>query len=387
MRSLAILMFAEIGAMSLWFISAAILPSMLLEADVSTIRQAALSSGVQAGFVIGALLSAFLGLADRYDPRHVFAVAAIIAAGTNLVLIWVIPGGNLAIMMRFLTGAALAGVYPVGMKIVVGWSVKDRGLWVGTMVGALTLGSALPHLFSFLGGANWRIVIVVASIAAASSGIACLATKLGPHHSKSLRFDPRQVLEAWTNKRVRYAYLGYFGHMWELYAMWAWIGAISLASYLPTLAPVDAQNFSTLTAFFAIAAGAPVCIVAGSFADKFGKENVAIASMVFSGTFAVLAALAFGGPVWVSFVLFVLWGIAIIPDSALFSALVADAAPADQVGSLMTLQTAIGFALTFLTVQVTPLVATSFGWPLVLVILSLGPVGGVVAMARLRRLN
>lgn len=380
-------MLAEIGAMSLWFISAAILPSMLQEVDVTTFRQAALSSGVQAGFVIGALASAFLGLSDRYDPRHVFAISALFAAAANIFLVWSIPGGNFAIFLRFLTGAALAGVYPVGMKIVVGWGVKDRGLLVGTMVGALTLGSALPHLFSFLGGPDWRVVVMVASAVAAVAGLASLWISLGPHHSNSLRFDPGAVLQAWTNKRVRYAYFGYFGHMWELYAMWAWIGAISLAAYAPNLAPQSAQSASVLTAFVAIAAGAPACLIAGSLADKFGKEDVAIASMVLSGSFAILAALAFGGPVWLCFVLFVLWGITIIPDSALFSALVADAAPADQVGSLMTLQTALGFALTFLTVQATPVVASLASWPVVLVLMSSGPLGGVYAMVKLRRFN
>jgi MFS family permease len=386
-RSITILMLAEIGAMALWFISAAVLPAMLLEADVSTTRQAALSSGVQAGFVVGAMVSAFFGLSDRYDPRRVFAICAIAAAAANLALVWTVPGGNPAILMRFITGAALAGVYPVGMKIVVGWSRNNRGLLVGTMVGALTLGSALPHLFSFFGGTNWRVIILIASATSCLAGLACLWTHLGPYHSKSLRFDPRSVLQAWTNKRVRYAYLGYFGHMWELYAMWAWIGAISLASYSPHLQPLAAQNFSTLTAFIAIAAGAPVCIIAGSLADRLGKEKIAIISMVMSGSCALLAALTFGGPVWISFFLFVLWGIAIIPDSALFSALVADAAPPEHVGSLMTLQTAIGFALTFFTVQLTPVVAIGLGWPTVLVLLALGPAVGIYAMMCLRRLS
>ena len=259
-RSLAILMLAEFGAMSLWFISAAILPAMVAETAISPVRQAALSSGVQAGFVIGALLSAFLGLADRYDPRHVFTVSVFIAAAANLMLLWVVPGGDLAIAMRFLTGAALAGVYPVGMKIVVGWGLKDRGLLVGAVVGALTLGSAMPHLISLLGGADWRITVIIASAIATAAGVAVLFAKLGPHHSNASKFDPKAVLQAWTNKRVRYAFFGYFGHMWELYAMWAWIGSIALASYSQTMDVSAAQRFASLTAFIAITAGAPVCV-------------------------------------------------------------------------------------------------------------------------------
>ena len=383
-RSLAILMLAEFGAMSLWFISAAILPAMVAEAAISPVRQAALSSGVQAGFVIGALLSAVVGLADRFDPRRVFTVSVFIAAVANLMLLWVVPGGDMAIAMRFLTGAALAGVYPVGMKIVVGWGLKDRGLLVGAVVGALTLGSAMPHLISLLGGADWRITVIAASVIATLAGVAVPFAKLGPHHSSSSKFDPKAVLQAWTNKRVRYAFFGYFGHMWELYAMWAWIGAIALASYSQTMDVTAAQRFATLTAAIAIAAGAPFCVAGGLLADRFGKAEVAIGSLVLSGLFAVLCAATFGGPVWISFTLFILWGIAIIPDSALFSAIVADVAPPDQVGSLMTLQTAFGFTLTFVTVQATPVIASSIGWPFAMVLMSFGPLFGIASMQSLR---
>jgi len=216
-RTLFLLLLAQVSALSLWFVSSAILPDMLREAAVTPFRQAALSSGVQVGFVIGALASAVLGLADRYDPRRVFAGA-------------------------------------------------------------------------------------------------------------------------------------------------------------------------TITAFIAIGAGAPACVLAGYAADRLGKAEVAMVAMAVSGGCALLAALAFGGPVWVMFVVLVAWGISIVPDSALFSALIADAAPPEHAGSLMTLQTALGFALTFLTVQATPVLAASIGWPLVLALMALGPMAGIAAMARLRRL-
>ncbi|MCB1522047.1 MAG: MFS transporter [Hyphomicrobiaceae bacterium] len=380
-------MVAEVAAMSLWFVSAAILPDMLREAAISPFRQAALSSSVQAGFVVGALTSAILGLADRYDPRRVFALSAIGAGLANAVLLVTAPGSSLAIAARFATGALLAGVYPVGMKIAVGWGREDRGFLVGALVGALTLGSASPHLIALFGGADWRPTVLIASAGAIAAGLLCLFVTIGPHHAISRRFDPRIVQSAWTNRRVRLAYAGYLGHMWELYAMWAWIAAATAASYAVTVPAATAETLAKLTAFLAIAGGGLACAVAGSFADRIGKAEVTIIAMTVSGTAAVLTALSFGGPVWITFVIAIVWGIAIVPDSAQFSAIVADSAPPDQAGSMMTLQTALGFALTFVTVQVTPVLAASFGWPIVLALLAIGPAFGIPAMLRLRNMT
>lgn len=370
--------------MSLWFVSSAVLPDMIREVDISGMRQAALSSSVQAGFVVGALIVAFFGLADRYDPRRVFALSAVLAGIVNFTLVLSSPGSGLAIIARFLTGALLAGVYPVGMKIMVGWGQKDRGFLVGALIAALTLGSAFPHLLSLAGGANWRLIIVVVSVAAAAGGLLCLLVGLGPHHSIAPRFNPRTIASAWTNRRVRLAYAGYLGHMWELYAMWAWVGLATATSYAVTMPMEEAVRLSTITAFAAIAAGAVASILAGLVADRIGKAEVAIIAMIISGLSALAAALSFGGPAWLTLIIVVIWGISIIPDSAQFSALVADFAPPDQAGSLMTFQTALGFALTIVTVQTTPMLASAFGWPTVLAGLALGPFFGVVAMMRLR---
>lgn len=386
-RSITLLLVAEVAAMSLWFVSAAVLPDMLREAALSPFRQAALSSGVQAGFVVGALASAVLGLADRFDPRRVFALSAVGAAIANAAILAAEPGGAVAIVARVLTGALLAGVYPVGMKIAVGWGQKDRGFLVGALVGALTLGSALPHLIALAGGADWRVTVAAASLAAAGAGLLCLAVSLGPHHSRAARFDPRAIATAWTNRRVRLAYAGYLGHMWELYAMWAWIAAATAASYGATLAAPEAERLAKVTAFVAIGAGGIACAVAGLIADRIGKANVAILAMALSGTSALAAGATFGGPVWLTFAIVVVWGISVIPDSAQFSALVADAAPPDQAGSLMTFQTALGFALTFATVQATPVLASALGWAVVLAGLALGPAFGIVAMVRLRAIS
>lgn len=372
--------------MSLWFVSSAILPDMIREAEISGIRQAALSSGVQAGFVVGALLVAFFGLADRFDPRRIFAASAIVAGLINFILVLTPPGSGLAIVARILTGALLAGVYPVGMKIMVGWGQKDRGFLVGALIAALTLGSAFPHLLALAGGANWRATVIAVSLASIIGGCLCLWVALGPYHSVAPRFNPQTIASAWTNRHVRLAYAGYLGHMWELYAMWAWIGLATATSYAATMPMDDAVWLATITAFTAIAAGAVASILAGLAADRIGKAEVAIIAMVVSGLSALAAALTFGGPAWLTLVVVVVWGMSIIPDSAQFSALVADHSEPDQAGSLMTFQTALGFALTIVTVQVTPMLADVFGWPIVLAGLALGPLFGVVAMLRLRAL-
>lgn len=386
-RSVCFLLLAEVAAMSLWFVSAAILPEMTKLASLSQFQEAALSSGVQAGFVIGALFLAIVGLPDRIDPRIVFAVSAIAAGLVNLALLVVDPASQLAIAARVATGALLAGVYPVGMKIIVGWGVNDRGFLVGALTSALALGSASPHLIALVGGAEWKLTVIVTSVAALISGLLCFGISLGPHHAKASRFDPSVIPTAWRNRRVRLAYAGYLGHMFEMFAMWAWIGAAAAVSYAVTMSSDEARDLAKLTAFAAVGVSSVTCVAAGYYADRWGKAEIAIVAMITSGLAAILTGLTFGGPAWITFAIIVVWGLSVAPDSAQFSALVADAAPPDQVGSLLTLQTALGFALTILTVQLTPLVASVVGWPVVLGGLAIGPLFGVVAMQKLRRID
>ncbi len=384
--SITTLVVAQVAVLSLWFVSAAILPAMQAEQAMSPFRQAALSSAVQAGFVIGALVSALSGLADRFDPRRVIASAALLAALANILLLVAPIGSLLAIALRLITGALLALVYPVGMKIAVGWGQKDRGFLVSLLIAGLTLGSAMPHLFAAVGAENWRLTVILASAAAAFGGLSMLVAGLGPFHSKAQRFRFDDVFLAWRDRRIRLAIAGYLGHMWELYAMWAWIGVFTLASYSIHLAEPQALRLATWTAFATIALGGLASAIAGPLADRIGKGRVAIYAMMGSATAAVLTALTFGGPVWLTLLALLFWGFTIVPDSAQFSALVADYAPADKVGSLMTLQTALGFGLTVFVVQAIPWVAEGLGWSTTLLILALGPLYGIWAMLRLATL-
>ena len=385
-KSITILVLAQVSALSLWFISAAVLPDMLRENEISNIAQAALSSAVAAGFVTGALISALFGLSDRIDPRHLFSGCAVIAAVSGYALLLLEPGGAASVTMRFVTGMMLAGVYPVGMKIAVGWGEKDRGLLVGVLVGALTFGSASPHLVAWLGGAEWRVTIMIVSSLTLISGLLILFCGLGPFHARSPAFEVSSISEAWTNKRVRYAYFGYFGHMWELYAMWAWIGAAVFVSYRVSMPEPDALSLSKLTSFLAIGLGSLTCFAGGWLADRIGKAQVTIIAMSVSGLAALATAATFGGPPWLTLVCVIIWGVAIIPDSPQFSALVADGSPPKIAGSLMTFQTAIGFALTIFTVQITPMAVSLTSWPTVMVIMAAGPAFGIWFMRKLKKL-
>lgn len=384
-RSLVLLLFAQVAVLSLWFSAASILPALAAANDLNVAALAGLSAATQVGFVAGALALAVSGLPDRVRPQRLFAVFAVVAASANLTLFIFPPEGLVALISRGVVGFALAGVYPVGLKIAVGWSVKRRGLIASLLVGALTLGSASPHLAVYLGGVDWQLTLMVTSSAGVLGAVAILFCDVGPYHQRAAQFDPRAIMAAWHNKPVRYAFFGYFGHMWELYAFWAWVGvAAGVAAKGRT---EDPTLYGSIVAFLAIGLGAVACIPAGFMADRYGKARVARIAMILSAVCGVLAAVTFGGSLmWFTIVL-VMWGISIIPDSAQFSALVADHAPPARVGSLMTLQTAFGFALTVITVQFLPKFVEITSWPVAFLVLALGPALGIYAMRFFKQKN
>jgi MFS family permease len=382
--SVTVLILTQVAVLSLWFSAAAVLPDMAREAGLSAARLAWLSTAVQLGFAGGALVYALLGFADRFDPRRVFMISALAAAAANLGLLAVPIGGWQAVALRGFTGAAMAGVYPVGMKIATGWGKSDRALLIGLLVGALTIGSASPHLISAIGGAEWRLTIWASTALAAAGGCAVLMVGLGPHHARAPRLDLSAIALTWTDRRIRLAVIGYIGHMWELYAFWAWVAVFASGSFALAGAP-DAGGLGKLTAFAAIALGGLACVPAGWWADRLGRARVAQLCLIASGGAALASAALYGGPVWPMIAVLILWGITIVPDSALYSTLVADAAPPERAGSLLTIQNAAGFLLTALTVQAAPALAATIGWAWVLAIMSLGPAIGIRAMHLLMR--
>lgn len=404
---LAWLSICNLLAMTLWFSVSAVSPALKTAWDLSPLEQAWLTISVQLGFAAGALGSAVWNLADRWPAPRLLAITALggtllnasIALGISNEFASTTPGFVSVLLLRAATGAMLAGVYPVGMKLMATWFRRGRGLAIGVMVGALTIGSATPHLLRALPldkiaaaiwpgeqaslPETWRLVLLAASccsLFAAFMGI--LFLKSGPWLPGAAKFDWSYFLRMWQDEPLRRANLGYLGHMFELYAMWTWAPQLLRDAYERS---GQSPTAAALAAFATVAIGSIGCVAAGLLADRRGRCLTAILSLLVSGGCALAAGSLTPWPAILT-VVCLLWGVSVIADSAQFSAAVSELADPRYVGTALTMQTCVGFLLTTVTIAALPLLQQSLGWPLATAILAAGPLVGIWQMARLRLL-
>ena len=386
-RVLLVLAGAELLAMAPWFSASAVSPALSRIWALSPITTAWLTISVQLGFVVGALVSATLILADRLSARRLILGSTLLAALATLGVA-AAPGVGVAIACRIITGAALAGVYPPGMKIAAGWFKEGRGLAIGILVGALTLGSASPHLVRWAVSPDaWRIVLIVAALSAVIGGLLILLIPNdGPFAAPSPPFSLAAAPRLLKDRGVVLANLGYLGHMWELYAMWTWMAVFVAASeHARRSDQSDVTGLAALVTFAVVGSGALGCWLGGRYGDRWGRSLVTSVSMLVSGSCSLAVGLLFGSSLLALVPLLLIWGISVVADSAQFSAAVSELAPPEYVGTALTIQTSLGFLLTCATIYLLPTVAAGVGWRWSMSVLAIGPALGIWAMLTLRR--
>lgn len=430
--TLVLLSIAELMGMSLWFTASALSPDLAAQWGLSEGQVGWLTTVVQLGFVAGTAVAAFLNLADIFPAARYFAVSALLGAAVNATVL-LAPGYGSALVLRFLTGFFLAGVYPPAMKMIATWFRDARGFAIGTIVGALTVGKAVPYLLTSVEGGGAALVLVGASVACAASGLLVLGTyRDGPYGFERRPFSWQLAGVVLRHRETRLAIAGYLGHMWELYPMWATItlffgdyfaggGGVAVAasgligeagsytgaagdglvgtgagsavgaaagSVAGTAAGgLSAAGLVGVAGFGAIAIGGVGAVMAGTWADRLGRERVTIWAMAVSGACAAVMGWLLAAPLWLVLAIAAVWGFSIVADSAQFSAVVTEVAPRHAVGTALTLQTSLGFLLTAGTIWMTVELETRYGWRVAFGALALGPWAGIVAMRRLQRLR
>lgn len=383
---LALLSVAELLGMSPWFAGSAVAPQLVVRWALSEAQVGGLSTAVQLGFVVGTAFAALLNLADVIPARRYFTWAAVAAAVANASLAWS-PDYATALAMRAFTGLCLAGVYPPAMKMAATWFRARRGLAVGAVVGALTVGKAMPYLWRVVPDASVETVVFASSAAAATAALlVALFWQDGPFAFPSRRFSWGLVGEVFAAPRWRLATGGYLGHMAELYAYWTWIPAFVAASAVAWAGDPNAARAPWVGAlsFGTIAVGGIGCLWGGLVSDRVGRERLVIVAMAVSGLCALAIGFAFGRTPWLLAPLALAWGFFVIADSAQFSVLVTESVPPHAVGTALTVQVCLGFLLTTVTIQMIPPLVAWAGWRAAFALLAVGPAVGILSIRRLQ---
>ena len=380
---LVLLTIALVLGISTWFSATAVVPQLTDAWTLSSTGRAWLTISVILGFVAGALFSSALNVADRVRPQVVMLVGAVGAGIANLGLIWA-DGVELGVLLRLVTGFFLAGVYPPSFKLISTWFRKGRGMALGVLAAGIILGNATPHLANALGGIDWQSVIYATSAMSVAGGVVAFLVEDGPFEFPRSLFDPRQVGLVFANRGVRLASIGYFGHMWELFAMAAWF-LVFFGDHLIA----DGEQALPLAAFITflvITMGAAGSWAGGFIADRWGRTNFTILMLTISGLCSLGIGFLFGGPTWPIIVVGLIWGFTVVADSAQFSAMVTEVGDQSYIGTALTMQIAIGFTISAATIWIIPLVEEVTTWRWAFAVLALGPLVGIAAMLRLKRL-
>ncbi|PKB81152.1 MAG: hypothetical protein BZY88_07015 [SAR202 cluster bacterium Io17-Chloro-G9] len=387
-RTLGFLSITTVFALSVWFSTNAIAPALETARGFSGADIAWLTITVQLGFVLGTLIIAITNLADLMNTRTLFAICAVLAGASNVALVFLPGGFGTALVLRLLSGVFLGGVYPPGMKILSGWFRSGRGIAIGVMIGALTLGSGSPHLLRSVFVSQWELTLYLSSILAVLAGaIVYFLVQDGPLDVPARHFNPRYLIQTLKVPATRMVFFGYLGHMWELYAMWAWISSYLAVVYGTNSLIGGSLDLASLVTFLVFVAGAAGCVAAGFFAERYGRTLATSVAMVISGGTALY--IGFLPHEWglVIAVAALIWGASVVADSAQFSTGLTELSEDAYRGTALAFQTGLGFLLTIVPIWLVPVLADSVGWGLAFAMLAAGPILGTAAMLRLRSMD
>ena len=384
---LALVSFSTLLSLSVWFSTNAISTVLEIEKGFTIDDIAWLTISVQLGFGTGSLILSITNIPDIVNSRIVFSVSCVLAAVINVVLLLPQVGTNEAIAARFLTGVFLGGVYPLAMKIISGWFNSSRGIAIGIIIASLTLGSGSPHLLKSLFVSQWEITLIVSSFLSVIGGlIVLLFVRDGPYDVLAARFNPTYVLTIMKSRALQLVFIGYLGHMWELYAMWVWIPSFLTSIYSNRIVLFGLFELSSLIAFLVFLSGAVGCVMGGLLAERWGRTATTSWALALSGGTALCIGFLPAGWTQIIFFMALLWGFTVIADSAQFSTAITELADDSYRGTALALQTGLGFLLTVITIRLVPIIQSHIGWGWAFAFLSVGPVLGILAMVKLRNL-